>query len=168
MIRKILTISVLSAALAVPALANKSMHSDSQQQQSGGMMQSQSSDLISVQEKLNERGYDVGSVDGKMGKKTKQAIRKFQQDQGLKVTGRLDQNTHAALMAESDEATGGQQAPSTGAQPSDQIPQDQQPSGVERSPGTTDDTGTMSPDTSGSTTTPDTTGSETKQGESNY
>lgn len=183
MTSKILTIAALSAALAVPALANKGMHSESSR---GGMMHSQS-DITSVQEKLNERGYDVGTIDGKMGKKTSQAIKKFQKDEGLSVTGTLDQSTYAALNAEATDATGGEQAPDTRSAPSDQtmpsdqapqsdpnMPSDQMPQeGVEREPGseTGTDTG-ATPDTSGATsgsttTTPDS-GSETKQGEGNY
>lgn len=39
-----------------------------------------------VQEALNERGYDCGTPDGIMGKKTKNALMKFQEDNGLTVS----------------------------------------------------------------------------------
>lgn len=40
-----------------------------------------------VQHKLNELGYDCGKVDGKAGKKTKNALKKYQEDYDLKVDG---------------------------------------------------------------------------------
>lgn len=51
----------------------------------------------SVQSKLDELGYEVGTVDGIWGNKTKTAIKQFQQNQQLKVTGALDNPTLAAL-----------------------------------------------------------------------
>jgi peptidoglycan hydrolase-like protein with peptidoglycan-binding domain len=53
---------------------------------------------------LKERGYDVGEPDGKLGRKTRVAVRKFQQDEGLQVTGRLDQETMTRLQAGKKEA----------------------------------------------------------------
>lgn len=43
-----------------------------------------------VQEELNERGYDAGTVDGLMGSNTRSAIRDFQRDAGLTVDGEAD------------------------------------------------------------------------------
>lgn len=40
-----------------------------------------------IQTGLAELGYDPGLVDGKMGEKTKQAIRDFQRDRSLRPTG---------------------------------------------------------------------------------
>lgn len=40
-----------------------------------------------IQRALARRGYDPGPADGLMGMRTRRAIRKFQQDQGLKVDG---------------------------------------------------------------------------------
>ncbi len=50
-----------------------------------------------VQKSLLYAGYDPGSVDGRMGKKTKRALRRFQQDHGLLTTGDLDQQTLIVL-----------------------------------------------------------------------
>ena len=50
-----------------------------------------------VQRALNDRGYNVGSVDGVWGPSTEQALRHFQQANNLPVTGTLDQRTSAAL-----------------------------------------------------------------------
>ena len=50
-----------------------------------------------AQQRLNELGFDVGSPDGSAGPRTQNALRTFQQDQGLPVTGRLDQATMRQL-----------------------------------------------------------------------
>ena len=50
-----------------------------------------------AQQRLNELGFDVGSPDGAAGPRTQNALRTFQQDQGLPVTGRLDQATMRQL-----------------------------------------------------------------------
>ena len=49
-----------------------------------------------VQRKLVERGYDPGTIDGLMGWRTRDAIRKFQRSAGLLDTGEIDD---AALVA---------------------------------------------------------------------
>ena len=46
-------------------------------------------DLEKIQESLNLLGYDAGSVDGSMGRKTQQAVLKFQADKQLPQTGNL-------------------------------------------------------------------------------
>lgn len=59
-----------------------------------------SNDGISVrdaQAKLNELGYNAGTPDGAMGGKTAAALRAFQKDKGLPVSGRLDAVTATEL-----------------------------------------------------------------------
>ena len=55
--------------------------------------------VYQVQKKLKELGYDPGSPDGIWGKKTTSAIRRFQLDNGLPVTGKLDEQTRAKLIS---------------------------------------------------------------------
>jgi len=50
-----------------------------------------------VQEALVYYGYDVGTVDGIFGRGTDQALRRFQRDEGLPVSGVVDDETAAAL-----------------------------------------------------------------------
>jgi peptidoglycan hydrolase-like protein with peptidoglycan-binding domain len=50
-----------------------------------------------VQERLLERGYNPGSVDGIWGKKTESAIKEFQRRNSLLVTGKLDDETITKL-----------------------------------------------------------------------
>src|SRR5690606_10961500 len=51
-----------------------------------------------VQRLLNDMGYDAGPVDGMMGSRTRSAIRKFQLERGLPVTGAPSQSLYEALL----------------------------------------------------------------------
>ena len=53
--------------------------------------------LKKAQKKLNELGYSCGTADGIMGKKTRQALKKFQKAKGIKVTGTLTKKTKKKL-----------------------------------------------------------------------
>ncbi len=59
--------------------------------------QFRSEEIKSVQTKLKQKGYDVGSADGVMGQKTIQAIRQYQKENNQPVTGNLDPVTLAQL-----------------------------------------------------------------------
>jgi peptidoglycan hydrolase-like protein with peptidoglycan-binding domain len=50
-----------------------------------------------VQQALQDKGYDVGPVDGVIGPRTQSALRQFQQQQGIPSSGRLDSRTLGAL-----------------------------------------------------------------------
>lgn len=50
-----------------------------------------------VQQQLQQLGYDPGPVDGLMGRKTKDAISRFQKDNALSVTGQADEKTKTTL-----------------------------------------------------------------------
>ena len=52
---------------------------------------------IKVQEALNRAGYHLGEPDGKLGPATQLAVKKFQGDRHLPVTGKLDSITLSAL-----------------------------------------------------------------------
>ena len=51
----------------------------------------------SVQQSLNDKGYNAGPIDGQWGPSTENAVRRFQQDSGLPQTGELEGSTLAAL-----------------------------------------------------------------------
>lgn len=56
-------------------------------------------DVISgIQGRLNNLGFDAGPVDGVIGDQTQAALRRFQQQHGLPVTGEADAATQKALM----------------------------------------------------------------------
>jgi peptidoglycan hydrolase-like protein with peptidoglycan-binding domain len=50
-----------------------------------------------LQKILTEKGYNAGTVDGIIGPNTQQALRGFQESQGLAATGKPDQDTLQAL-----------------------------------------------------------------------
>ena len=50
-----------------------------------------------IQQGLQDRGYKIGRVDGIWGRHTRLALLKFQKDQKLSATGRIDERTLAAL-----------------------------------------------------------------------
>jgi len=72
--------------------------------------------IKAVQEQLKTAGLYAGDVDGIIGRQTKQALQEFQQQHGLQMTGRLDQQTLAALQSNTGQA-GSTAAPSNGHAP---------------------------------------------------
>lgn len=50
-----------------------------------------------VQKKLNELGYDCGTPDGIMGKKTKKALKEYQEDYDLTVDGVIGKEVKKSL-----------------------------------------------------------------------
>jgi peptidoglycan hydrolase-like protein with peptidoglycan-binding domain len=59
-----------------------------------------SDDVASAQQRLKDDGYYAGPVDGVMGPNTEAALRAYQQDHRLSVTGRLDPPTARALTSD--------------------------------------------------------------------
>ena len=59
----------------------------------------QGSDVVLCQTILRNNGYDIGSygVDGKYGKQTETAVKKFQEEHGLVVDGKVGVKTWAML-----------------------------------------------------------------------
>jgi peptidoglycan hydrolase-like protein with peptidoglycan-binding domain len=54
-------------------------------------------DVVTVQQALRDKGHDPGTIDGKMGPRTRAALKDYQKAEGLKTTGRLDSETRARL-----------------------------------------------------------------------
>ncbi|MBP9733764.1 MAG: peptidoglycan-binding protein [Candidatus Omnitrophica bacterium] len=54
-----------------------------------------------IQRALKKAGYDPGPADGRLGKRTKQAILDFQRAKGLKADGVVGKKTWAALKSAS-------------------------------------------------------------------
>ena len=59
--------------------------------------------VVELQNRLNELGYSVGTADGDFGGKTEKAIMQYQQDNGLEVTGVLDEITYGVLFQDKTE-----------------------------------------------------------------
>src|SRR5262245_39619811 len=58
---------------------------------------SPTSDITAAQQRLKDRGYYAGPVDGVIGPRTAAALRAYQRDHGLKATGQVDSPTASAL-----------------------------------------------------------------------
>lgn len=72
-----------------------------------GITESNPSDMSrrqvrNVQEALKDEGYDPGREDGVMDNETRAAIRDFQKDNQLVITGTVDEPTEEALGMRSD------------------------------------------------------------------
>ncbi|MDD5027438.1 MAG: peptidoglycan-binding domain-containing protein, partial [Candidatus Omnitrophica bacterium] len=50
-----------------------------------------------IQAALTKAGFDPGKIDGRLGKKTRQALKAFQKANNLKVNGKADRKTWALL-----------------------------------------------------------------------
>ena len=73
---------------------------------SGAMSQRNSSaNIREAQEALKSKGYDPGPVDGRIGARTKEAIRSFQSASNLEATGTLDAQTAQQLGIQSGDGT---------------------------------------------------------------
>ncbi|MEW6244053.1 MAG: polysaccharide deacetylase family protein [Bacillota bacterium] len=53
--------------------------------------------ILDLQRRLSKAGFSPGPLDGIFGKKTLEAVRAFQEDRGLSVTGLIDETTARAL-----------------------------------------------------------------------
>jgi peptidoglycan hydrolase-like protein with peptidoglycan-binding domain len=62
-----------------------------------GKMTTGRKDHREVQEALKAKGNDPGPIDGRMGPKTRAALKAFQEGSGLKATGQLDNQTAEKL-----------------------------------------------------------------------
>ena len=83
-----------SSSPATPASAESSVP-----QMAGSKVETATKPLtnIEVQKQLNALGYQIGTPDGMLGKRSVDALKKFQQDKGIPVTGKADSDTMEKL-----------------------------------------------------------------------
>ena len=109
---------------------NTQAPSDQQAQMSQGQGAQQDQETVKqAQEKLSSLGHDAGPADGIVGPKTQAAVKEFQQSKGLQASGRLDNQTLAALQS----GEGASSPRSSSGQPSGQS-MSSQPSGSTSTP----------------------------------
>lgn len=80
-----LSLSTAGAVTRTPGLSDHS---------GWGLIQKAAYDrtIEQIQRELNSAGYEAGPVDGVLGRSTRDAIRAYQRDKGLPVTGQPDHN----------------------------------------------------------------------------
>jgi Putative peptidoglycan binding domain len=97
--KHLLLVTVTCVGLSLPAMAQNNAPTTRSQQQAQAIKPSSLSkqQIRQVQTDLDKAGFNVKGVDGKWGKKTSEALRKFQQAKNLPGNGRLNQQTFSAL-----------------------------------------------------------------------
>jgi hypothetical protein len=106
----------------------ETMGQQGQQAQEGQQVspdQLSSDQVRELQQSLQAQGVSPGPIDGIMGPMTEQAIREFQQEQGIAATGQLNEQTLEALDLEVEEFMGA--APAFEDQQQQQQQRQQQP-----------------------------------------
>jgi peptidoglycan hydrolase-like protein with peptidoglycan-binding domain len=97
-------------------------------------------DVMAMQQALKDKGHDPGPIDGVMGPRTKAALMGYQKKEGLKATGRWDDETATKLgvrMSAADKETVTPSAsPATPSAPS-AAPTPSTPAGTSTAPPTT-------------------------------
>ncbi|MGE5305278.1 MAG: peptidoglycan-binding domain-containing protein [Alphaproteobacteria bacterium] len=91
--------SVIALGLAQPAFATDQAKEAAPKVEKAehARVHKGSEEIVKVQEALKAKGEEPGSIDGIMGKKTRAALKKFQEQNKLKATGTLDQQTAEKL-----------------------------------------------------------------------
>jgi peptidoglycan hydrolase-like protein with peptidoglycan-binding domain len=75
------------------------------------------SEVMQVQQKLQADNLYSGKIDGRIGPETRQALRSYQQKNGLRVNARLDRQTADAILGNGGTGHGSGMTPGTGTMP---------------------------------------------------
>ena len=88
---------LIIAAIAVPIIAFGGGNAYETEESAVLKIGSSGTQVRTLQTKLNNWGYDAGTVDGIFGSKTQAAVKRFQQKNGLVADGIVGSRTAAAL-----------------------------------------------------------------------
>ena len=88
---------LIIAAIAVPIIAFGGGNAPETEESAVLKTGSSGTQVRTLQTKLNNWGYDAGTVDGIFGSKTQAAVKRFQQKNGLVADGIVGSKTAAAL-----------------------------------------------------------------------
>lgn len=95
-LRTVCTVLII-AAIAVPIIAFGGGNASETEESAVLKIGSSGAQVRTLQTKLNNWGYDAGTVDGIFGSKTQAAVKRFQQKNGLVADGIVGSKTAAAL-----------------------------------------------------------------------
>jgi peptidoglycan hydrolase-like protein with peptidoglycan-binding domain len=125
--KRILLAVIAASTLSLPALAqNSSAPSQSAPSASSSQVQAKelspeklnSGQLRQLQQALNDKGFNVGTVDGEWGPRTEDSLKKFQGSKNMTSSGQLDDSTVMALgLNSSDFGLTGTNSQTTGQAP---------------------------------------------------
>ena len=93
-------------AFAGGDMKNQPSASQEQSQQQSTAPGLEQNTIKQAQEQLSSKGHDV-QADGVLGPKTQAALKEFQEKEGIQASGRLDQETLAALGVDEGSAGAG-------------------------------------------------------------
>lgn len=91
----------------ISSLKDELARASESQSQAGnaGIVTRGKANVKKIQTALKNAGFDPGKVDGQMGKKTRDAIKAFQAANNLRVNGKINKSTWAALSKYLEEST---------------------------------------------------------------
>jgi peptidoglycan hydrolase-like protein with peptidoglycan-binding domain len=99
-------------AFAGGDMKNQPSASQEQPQQQSTAPGMEQGTIKQAQEQLSSKGHDV-QADGVLGPKTEAALKEFQEKEGIQASGRLDQETLAALGVDEGSAGTGSSSPAS-------------------------------------------------------
>jgi len=91
--QKIICVALIVFVIAGCNIVPKSVQYQKEEEKVVGSIDIANPIVNEVQVVLTDLGYDTGNTDGRMGQKTREAIKTFQESAGLKNTGYIDMNT---------------------------------------------------------------------------
>ncbi len=105
----IVLFAALAGAADMPGQNDPNMGASSISQTNQQALTSDPQNVMKIQQALSDKGYFEGTADGKWNSQTQNALKNYQQSQGLQANGQLDQQTLASLGLQVGSAGGGQQ-----------------------------------------------------------
>ncbi len=96
-IAKLVIAAFALSATAALATGNKQKSAEAQSGLTSQNLQQDETLVRQAQQALIDKGFDAGSPSGSVNTKTRAALKKFQQSQGIDASGQLDKTTLAAL-----------------------------------------------------------------------
>lgn len=111
--KAILAISIIGIAFYISPLAlangpsvglDEPLNPQPQKQEQAQSDKPDKETIKSAQRTLREKGLFLGFVDGRMDSQTMRAVKNFQKQNDMEVTGKLDDKTLKALMNEPDKS----------------------------------------------------------------